>query len=148
MADIWNQIIPAKSWWSMRSCSWEWCLSLYIWSYFHPCPVWQSCRHSSSVHRWQTLLFCCRALHRWDILGSHEKAGILMDYNNIKKNPWLRALAKLMLNSFWGKSRQRSNMPQIKYISEPAEYFDMLTSDQILVIGINFVSDEIGHLCY
>jgi hypothetical protein len=30
-------------------------------------------------------------------------------------------------------------MPQIKYISEPAEYFDMLTSDQILVMGINFV---------
>jgi hypothetical protein len=46
----------------------------------------------------------------------------------------------MMLNSFWGKFGQRSNMPQIKYISEPAEYIDMLTSDQILVMGINFVS--------
>jgi hypothetical protein len=57
----------------------------------------------------------------------HEKEGILMAYNDIKKNPGLRALPKLMLNSFWGKFGQRSNMPRIKYIlSEPAEYFDTL----------------------
>jgi hypothetical protein len=53
-----------------------------------------------------------------------------------------------MLNSFWGKFGQRSNMPQIKYISEPDEYFDMLTSDQILVMGINFVSDEMVEMRY
>ena len=41
-----------------------------------------------------------------------------------------------------------SNMPQIKYISEPAEYFDMLTSDQILVMGIHFVSDEMVEMRY
>jgi hypothetical protein len=57
-------------------------------------------------------------------------------------NPGLRALAKLMLNSFRGKFGQRSNMHRKKYISEHAEYFDMLNSDQILVIGITFVSDE------
>ena len=62
-----------------------------------------------------------------------------MDYNNIKNNPGLRALAELMLNNFWGKFGQRSNMPQIKYISEPAEYFDMLTSDQIHVMGEEMV---------
>jgi hypothetical protein len=78
----------------------------------------------------------------------HEKEGILLDYNNIKNNPGLRALAKLMLNSFWGKFGQRSNMPQIKYISETAEYFDMLTSDQILVMGIHFVSDEMVEMRY
>jgi hypothetical protein len=38
--------------------------------------------------------------------------------------------------------------PTIKYISEPAEYFDMLTSDQILVMGINFVSDEMVEMRY
>jgi hypothetical protein len=72
----------------------------------------------------------------------HEKEGIPLDYNNIKKNPGLRTLAKLMLNSVWGKFGQRSNMPPIKYISESAEYFDMLTSDQMLVMGINFVSNS------
>jgi hypothetical protein len=39
-------------------------------------------------------------------------------------------------------------MLRIKYISEPAEYFDMLTSDQILVMGINFVSDEMVEMRY
>ena len=39
-------------------------------------------------------------------------------------------------------------MPQIKYISEPAEYFDMLTSDHILVIGIHFVSEEMVEMRY
>jgi hypothetical protein len=31
---------------------------------------------------------------------------------------------------------------------EPAEYFDMLTSDQILVMGVNFVSDETVEMRY
>ena len=39
-------------------------------------------------------------------------------------------------------------MPQITYISEPAEYFDMLTSDHILVIGIHFVSEEMVEMRY
>jgi hypothetical protein len=86
---------------------------------------------------------------RWRYIRDyHEKEGILLPYNDIKKNPGLRALAKLMLNNFWGKFGQRSNMPRIKYISEPAEYFDMLTSDQILVMGINFVSEEIVEMRY
>jgi hypothetical protein len=37
---------------------------------------------------------------------------------------------------------------QYEYISEPAEYFVMLTSDQILVMGINFVSDEMVEMRY
>jgi hypothetical protein len=39
-------------------------------------------------------------------------------------------------------------MPQIKYISEPAGDFDMLTSDQIIVMGITFVSDEMVEMRY
>ena len=39
-------------------------------------------------------------------------------------------------------------MPQITYISEPAEYFDMLTSDHIIVIGIHFVSEEMVEMRY
>jgi hypothetical protein len=35
----------------------------------------------------------------------HDKEGIMFDYNRIEKNPGLRSLVKLMLNSFWGKVR-------------------------------------------
>ena len=52
-------------------------------------------------------------------------------------------LAKLMLNSFWGKFGQRTNLPQVEYVSDPSMYFDMLTSDQQEVTGVNFVTEEI-----
>ena len=38
-----------------------------------------------------------------------NKEGIMLDYDKIQENPGLRSLAKLMLNSFWGKFGQRSN---------------------------------------
>lgn len=47
-----------------------------------------------------------------------------------------------MLNSFWGKFGQRTNLPQVEYISDPSIYFDMLTSDQQVVTGVNFVTEE------
>ena len=47
-----------------------------------------------------------------------EKEGILLDYNNIKRNPGLRSIAKLMLNSFWGKFGQRANLTQTSYTSQ------------------------------
>ena len=81
-------------------------------------------------------------------------------------NPGLRALAKLMLNSFWGKFpwlltkikkqvfvknlsflvgkfAQRPNMTKVKIISDPTEYFDLLSSDQINVTDANFINDEL-----
>ena len=89
-----------------------------------------------------------------------------MDSRQIVKNPGLRALAKLMLNSFWGKYTkqkneerhlyfinvsflilgkfaQRPNMTKVKIISDPAEYFDLLSSDQIKVTDASFINDEL-----
>ena len=40
-----------------------------------------------------------------------EKEGIRLQYENVEKNPGLKATAKLMLNSFWGKFGQRENLP-------------------------------------
>ena len=72
----------------------------------------------------------------------HEKEGVKLDYKNIKKNPGMRALAKLMLNSFWGKFGQRSNMAQVKITDDPSVYFDKLTSESEEVTAVNYVSDE------
>ena len=72
----------------------------------------------------------------------HEKEGILLDCNKIEKNPGLRSLAKLMLNSFWGKFGQRTNLTQTSYISDPSEFFEMMTSDQQQVKNVRFVNDE------
>ncbi|OOY33750.1 hypothetical protein BOV88_13605 [Solemya velum gill symbiont] len=72
----------------------------------------------------------------------YETEGISLEYDDIKKNPGLRSLAKLMLNSFWGKLGQRSNMTQVTYVTEPSVYFDMLTSDEQEIQGVQFVGEE------
>jgi len=51
------------------------------------------------------------------------KEGIQLEYDKIKENPGLRALAKVMLNSFWGKFGQRENMPRTTYVTDPSIYF-------------------------
>ena len=48
-----------------------------------------------------------------------------------------------MLNSFWGKFGQRSNLAQIEYVYDPSVYFDPLTSDQQEIAGVNFGTDEV-----
>ncbi|XP_022093113.1 uncharacterized protein LOC110980591 [Acanthaster planci] len=71
-----------------------------------------------------------------------DKEGIRLEWGNIKKNPGLRAIAKLMLNSFWGKFGQRPNMAKSSYLKDPTEYLDMMTRDDIEVQSANFVNEE------
>ena len=47
-----------------------------------------------------------------------------------------------------GKFAQKPNMSKVKLISEPKEYFDMLTSDQIYVTDASFVSDDVLEIRY
>ncbi|XP_067685645.1 uncharacterized protein [Haliotis asinina] len=55
--------------------------------------------------------------------------GIQLDSDKLSKNPGLRALSKLMLNSFWGKYAQRPKMKQTKFFfaSKLEEYYQFLT---------------------
>ena len=77
-----------------------------------------------------------------------ENQGIRLDPTKISYNPGLRALAKLMLNSFWGKFAQRSNLVKIEQIEDPQKFFDYLTSDEITVLDANLVSEEIMEIRY
>ena len=47
-----------------------------------------------------------------------EKDGVRLDRAKIKRNKGLRALAKLILNSFWGKFGQRLNLKQSFFFHE------------------------------
>ena len=80
----------------------------------------------------------------------YEKEGILLDYNKIEENPGLRSLSKLMLNSFWGKFGQRSNLIQNTYTDDPVTFFDMMTSDKQDIKNVRFISNEAVQLdwCY
>lgn len=54
-----------------------------------------------------------------------KKEGIQLEYEKIDKNPGLRCLAKLCLNSFWGKFGQRLSMRQSNFFhdSETDKFF-------------------------
>ena len=48
----------------------------------------------------------------------------------MQHNPGRRALAKMMLNSMWGKFGQRHNKMQVREFTEPQGFHDFLDSGQ------------------
>ena len=54
-----------------------------------------------------------------------EKEGI--DLTNVAPNPGKKQVAKLMLNSFWGKFGERTNKPKVEQITRPSELFRVMT---------------------
>ena len=57
--------------------------------------------------------------------ASHE--GVHLQYDKIEKNPGLRSLAKLALNSFYGKFGQRSNMKKCLFVTDYTDYCKIMT---------------------
>ena len=74
--------------------------------------------------------------------------GILLDYDLIEFNPGRRSLAKLMLNSFWGKFGEKTNKPQTVCTQSPEEYFSYLTSDSKEVTHVQIINEEAIELHY
>lgn len=71
----------------------------------------------------------------------NKEGGVVLDYAKIENNPGLRSLAKLMLNSFSGKFGKCTNLTQTTYIDNPAEFFDMVTSDQQKIKNVPSVNN-------
>ena len=86
---------------------------------------------------------CNTEAERWQYINDYErKEGIRLEYEHIKQNPGMRAIGKLMLNSFWGKFGQRQNLPQTEYVDKADRYFSLLTSDSQQVTDVSFVNDD------
>lgn len=73
-----------------------------------------------------------------------KKEGIQLEYEKIDKNPGLRCLAKLCLNSFWGKFGQRLSMRQSNFFhdSETDKFFTTLTDVTKIVNNFHIVSED------
>ena len=62
--------------------------------------------------------------NKMDYLDDYQKhQDIQLDYQRIEKNPGRQSLAKLMLNSFWGKLGQRPNQTQVTTCTKPSKFF-------------------------
>jgi len=67
---------------------------------------------------------------KMEYVNNYEKVeGIRLDFDKIVKNPGLRQLAKLMLNSFWGKFGQRNNLTKIEYFVDPEKFAKLVFFD-------------------
>jgi hypothetical protein len=70
-----------------------------------------------------------------------EREGVDLIKSHISKNPGLRSLAKLALNSFYGKFGQRNNMRQTLLTHEPYKILQ-IWADPTLVLKDYFVVNE------
>ena len=76
----------------------------------------------------------------------HE--GILLDKNSIVKNPGLRSLSKLALNSFYGKFGQRTNMKKTVFIKDIATLMQTLTDPKKILLDFHIMNEEVIQVEY
>ena len=77
-----------------------------------------------------------------------EKEGIQLDPDKIQKNPGRCSLAKMMLNSFWGKYGQQGNKSQVKTISSPDRLNNLLNDGTRELQTLRVMSDEMIEVVY
>ena len=71
----------------------------------------------------------------------YKHEGIQLEYDNIEHNPGLRALAKMRLNSTWGKFGQRLNKTQVKEFDDPQAFHRFLDTDTLDVRHVSIVNE-------
>ncbi|KAJ8018846.1 hypothetical protein HOLleu_42943 [Holothuria leucospilota] len=74
----------------------------------------------------------------------YENEGVALDPQNVEYFPGLRALAKLMLNSFWGKFGQRSDLEKKEIVTKVERLNDLLKDcDKTELTNIRFINEEV-----
>jgi hypothetical protein len=74
-----------------------------------------------------------------------ENEGVLLDYDKIEKNEGMRSLAKLLLNSFWGRFGMRSNLKQTNFIheSESERFYNLITDPTKEIQLFHIINEDI-----
>ena len=71
-----------------------------------------------------------------------------IDLGKIEFNAGMRQIAKLCLNSLWGKFGQRLNLTQTKYVMKPQEFYNVLLDDTVDDLYIQFLTDDMVQMNY
>ena len=79
---------------------------------------------------------------RKHIADYYAKEKIMLEPANIQKNPGLRTLAKMMLNSMWGKFGQKRNKTQVKEFTDPADFHRFHQSDKYDVSYVSVLTEK------
>ena len=77
-------------------------------------------------------------------IAEYEKhEGILLDKEKIVVNSGRKAVAKVMLNSFWGKFGEGEDKPQTRTIQRVEDWDKLLIDDTVIVKSINVYSEDV-----
>ena len=71
-----------------------------------------------------------------------EREGIELRKDHIKKNPGLRFIAKLFLNTLWGKLAQRPNLVQTTICNTYDDYWKLTEDENITIKGEIMVNED------
>ncbi|XP_046862275.1 uncharacterized protein LOC124455682 [Xenia sp. Carnegie-2017] len=72
----------------------------------------------------------------------YENEGMLLRHDKIDYNPGLRALAKLCLNSLWGKFCQKDNLLNTEFINDPLHFYRRLNGADIEMHDLCILNDD------
>ena len=78
----------------------------------------------------------------------YEHEGIQLEYDKIEHNAGLRTLAKMMLNSMWGKFGQRLNKTQVQQFDDPQAFHRFLDTDTLDVRHVFIINDAMVEVHY
>ena len=75
-----------------------------------------------------------------------DREGIHLEH--VEKNPGRKQVAKLMLNSFWGKFGERPNKPTTKQIQNPVELYNLLYDPAIELSTLRICNEDVLEAVY
>ena len=78
----------------------------------------------------------------------NKKEGICLDINKIKKNPGLRSIAKLALNSFYGKFGQRENLGKCSFVHNADDLYHVMADPSKKLSDFHILNDRMMMLEY
>ena len=83
-----------------------------------------------------------------DSFKARIKDSLDIDVEKFEFNAGLRSIAKLCLNSLWGKFGQRNNMSQTKYVTDVSEFYEILLDDKLDNKNFQFINDDMVQMTY
>jgi hypothetical protein len=81
-------------------------------------------------------------------LEYYDRLGIKIALADVKLNPGLRYISKLLLNSLWGKFGQRNNLTKNRVLKNPSDYFALVFDKNIEVSQILPVNEDTIRVTY
>lgn len=91
-----------------------------------------------------------------NVTSEAEKAAYISDYEShegikldkIEKNPGLRSVSKICLNSLYGKFAQRNTLSKTEYFTEVQAFYNVVFAEENEVQQIHIISDSLVGVTY